>query len=70
MWQSLSYGICNKSSYCMAACPAGKDNIGHYLSDKKKYTKRIIKPLQKNNESVFVLPESDALNYVKKKIST
>jgi len=21
MWQSLSYGICNKSSYCMAVCP-------------------------------------------------
>jgi len=20
MWQSLSYGICNKSSYCMAVC--------------------------------------------------
>jgi hypothetical protein len=21
VWQSLSYGICNKSSYCMAVCP-------------------------------------------------
>ena len=35
MWQSLSYGICNKSSYCMAACPAGKNNIGEFLTDKK-----------------------------------
>ena len=67
MWQSLTYGICNKSSYCMAACPAGKENIGMYLSDKKGYKTRIIKPLQKNTETVFVLPESDALNYVSKK---
>lgn len=67
MWQSLSYGICNKSSYCMAACPAGKENIGRYLSNKKEYKTRIIKPLQENNETVFVLPESDALNYVSKK---
>lgn len=67
MWQSLSYGICNKSSYCMAACPAGKENIGQFLSDKKGYKKSVIKPLQKNNETIFVLPKSDALSYVKKK---
>ena len=47
--------------------PAGKENIGMYLSDKKGYKTRIIKPLQKNTETVFVLPESDALNYVSKK---
>lgn len=67
MWQSLSYGICNKSSYCMAACPAGKKNIAQYLSDKKEYKKNIITPLQKNNETIFVLPGSDALDYVTKK---
>ena len=67
MWQSLSYGICNKSSYCMAACPAGKKNIGQYLSDKKEYRKSIIKPLQENNETIFVIPRSDALEYVAKK---
>ncbi len=67
MWQSLSYGICNKSSYCMAACPAGKDNIGQFLSDKKGYIKKVIRPLQENNETIFVIPESDAQAYVKKK---
>ena len=67
MWQSLSYGICNKSSYCMAACPAGKENIGQYLSDKKEYRKSVIKPLQENNETIFVIPGSDALAYVEKK---
>ena len=67
MWQSLSYGICNKSSYCMAACPAGKDNIGQYLSDRKGYSERVIRPLQNNTETVFVLPKSDAVDYVTKK---
>jgi len=67
MWQSLSYGICNKSSYCMAACPAGKENIGQFLSDKKGYVKKVIKPLQDNNETIFVIPGSDAENHVKKK---
>jgi epoxyqueuosine reductase QueG len=67
MWQSLSYGICNKSSYCMAVCPAGKENIGQYLSDKKEYRESVIKPLQENNETIFVIPGSDALECVTKK---
>ena len=67
MYQSLSYGICNKSSYCMAVCPAGKDNIGQFLSDKKTYIKNVVKPLQENNETIYVIPESDAQVYVKKK---
>lgn len=67
MWQSLSYGICNKSSYCMAVCPAGKENIGEYLKDKKGYVTGVVTPLQENTETVFVLPESDALDYVIRK---
>ncbi len=67
MWQSLSYGICNKSSYCMAVCPAGKDNIGQFLSDKKAYIKNVVKPLQENNETIYVIPESDAKTHVEKK---
>ena len=69
MWQSLSYGICNKSSYCMAVCPAGKENIGLYLTDKKGYMARTVKPLQENNETIFVLSESDAFDYVTRKYS-
>jgi ferredoxin len=67
MWQSLNYGICNKSSYCMAVCPAGKDNIGQFLSDKKTYFENVVKPLQENTETIYVIPESDAQVYVKKK---
>ena len=67
MWQSLSYGICNKSSYCMAVCPAGDDNIGPYLTDRKAYLQDIVKPLQNNEETVFVVPGSDAEAHVAKR---
>ena len=64
MWQSLSYGICNKSSYCMAVCPAGDAYIGPYLTDRKGYLKQVVKPLQDKNEMVFVVPGSDAEAHV------
>ena len=67
MWQSLSYGICNKSSYCVAACPAGKENIGDYLSDKKGYRTKVLDPLKNKTETIFVLPDSDAMDHVAKK---
>jgi len=67
MWQSLSYGICNKSSYCMAVCPAGKDNIGQYLTNRKEYLNQVVKPLQQKTETVYVLPGSDAQRHVSKK---
>jgi len=60
MWQSLSYGICNKSSYCLAVCPAGEDCIGFYLADRKRYMRQVVKPLQSKIESVYVIPGSDS----------
>ena len=65
MWQSLFSGVCNKSSYCLAVCPAGEDMIGEYLEDRKGYGKRVLKPLQDNDEPVYVLPGSDGLEYVR-----
>ena len=67
MWQSLSYGICNKSSYCMAVCPAGDHYIEPYLNDRKKYLKQVVKPLQAKQEMVFVVPGSDAEAHVTKR---
>lgn len=67
MWQSLSYGICNKSSYCMAVCPAGDAYIGPYLSDRKHYLKQVVKRLQDKKEMVFVVPRSDAEAHVSKR---
>ena len=67
MWQSLSYGICNKSSYCMAVCPAGEDVIGPFLDDRKHFLAQVLKPLQDKVETIYVVPGSDAESHVEKK---
>ena len=66
-WQSLAYGPCYKSVYCMAVCPAGDDVISEYLDDKKKFMETVVKPLQQKTENVYVLPGSDAESHVLKK---
>jgi len=64
MWQSLSYGANYKSAYCMAVCPAGEDVIAPFLTDRPEYLKDVVKPLQQKEEIVYVLPNSDAEDYV------
>ena len=67
MWQGLSYGVCNQSSYCMAVCPAGTENIGRYLEDRKAYNESVVKPLQQRQENVYVVADSPAEAYVSRK---
>ena len=67
MWQSLSYGICNKSSYCMAVCPAGEDVIGPFLENRKQYLNDVVKPFQDKEETIYVVPGSDAETYTSKR---
>ncbi len=64
MWQSLAYGPCYKSVYCMAVCPAGDEVIPQYLDDKKAFVDAVVKPLQQKTETVYVLPGSDAEAHV------
>ncbi|NIR52415.1 4Fe-4S ferredoxin [candidate division KSB1 bacterium] len=64
MWQSLSYGANYKAAYCMAVCPAGEDVIGPYLSDKSQHLQHIVKPFQIKDETVYVVPNSDAETHV------
>jgi len=64
MWQSLSYGANYKSAYCMAVCPAGEHVIAPFLIDRPEYLKDVVKPLQQKEEIVYVLPNSDAEDYV------
>jgi epoxyqueuosine reductase QueG len=66
MWQSLSFGPNYKAAYCMAVCPAGDDVIGQYLADKKEFLSEVVKPLQKKEETIYVVPKSDAEEYVLK----
>jgi Fe-S-cluster-containing hydrogenase component 2 len=64
MWQSLSFGANYKSAYCLAACPAGEDVIGPFLTDRKEFLKEVVKPLQDKVETIYVVPGSDAEGYV------
>ena len=48
----------------MAVCPAGDEYIGPYLTDRKRYLKQVVKPLQDKQELVFVVPGSDAEAHV------
>lgn len=60
VWQSLGFGPNYKAAYCMAVCPAGEDVIGAYRASKKQFTEEVLRPLQKKEESLYVLKGSDA----------
>lgn len=64
MWQSLSFGANYKSAYCMGVCPAGDDVIAPFLTDRPQYLKDVVRPLQDKEETVYVVPGSDAEEYV------
>ena len=67
MWQSLSFGANYKSAYCMAACPAGEDVIGQFLTDKAGFVRDVVKPLQDKIEPVYVVAGTDAEAHVAKR---
>lgn len=59
MWQGMTCGISNKCSYCVAVCPAGDENIGDFIDNRKNYVNNVVKPLQVRKERVYVLSRSD-----------
>lgn len=63
-WQSLSYGPNYNAAYCLAVCPAGHDVIGPYLADRKRHVADVLEPLTRRTEPVYVVPGSDAADYV------
>jgi NAD-dependent dihydropyrimidine dehydrogenase PreA subunit len=67
MWQGLSFGANYKAAYCMAVCPAGEDVIGPFLTDRKSYLQDVVKPLQEKEETVYVVPGSDAEEHVSRR---
>jgi Fe-S-cluster-containing hydrogenase component 2 len=64
MWQSLSFGANYKAAYCLAVCPAGEEVIGPYLTDKPKHLRKVVRPLQEKEETVYVVPGSDVEAHV------
>jgi ferredoxin len=67
MWQSLATGPNYKAAYCMAVCPAGEDVIAPFLADRPGFLKEVVRPLQEKEEPVYVVPDSDAEHYVRKR---
>ncbi|WP_406032314.1 SCP2 sterol-binding domain-containing protein [Nocardioides sp. NBC_00163] len=66
MWQSLSFGANYKAAYCMSVCPAGEDVLGRWLDDRKAHVDTVVRPLVDKEETVYVIPDSDAENHVAK----
>lgn len=64
MWQSLSFGPNYKAAYCLSVCPAGEDVIGPYLTDKADFLKEVVRPLTEKEETIYVVPGSDAEEHV------
>jgi len=64
LWQSLSFGPNYKAAYCLAVCPAGEEVIPPFLENQAGWLARIVKPLQEKQETVYVIPQSDAEEYV------
>jgi ferredoxin len=67
LWQSLSFGANSKAAYCLAVCPAGDDVVAPFRLNRKMFTADIVKPLQAKEETVYVVPGSDAEAYVVKR---
>lgn len=67
MWQSLSFGANYKAAYCLSVCPAGEEVIAPFLNDRKEFLNGVLKPLQDKVETVYVVPGSDAEDYVRRR---
>src|SRR4029077_3473790 len=64
MWQSLSFGANYKAAYYLSVCPAGEEVIGPFLTDKAAHFREVVRPLQEKQETVYVVPGSDAEEHV------
>jgi Fe-S-cluster-containing hydrogenase component 2 len=69
MWQSLSFGANYKAAYCLAVCPAGEDVIAPYLRNPKLHIEEVVKPLQRKQETVYVVAGSDAEAHVARRFA-
>ncbi|KAA0094132.1 4Fe-4S ferredoxin [Mycolicibacterium sp. P1-18] len=67
VWQSLSFGANYKAAYCMSVCPAGDDVIGAWLDSPKTHLAEVVRPLQRKQETVYVIKGSDAEDYVNRR---
>ncbi len=67
MWQNLAIGSQTRCDRCMAVCPAGGIAIGSYVEDRKGYINDVVKPFTDKEETIYVVPDSDAHHHVAKR---
>jgi ferredoxin len=67
MWQSLAFGPNYKAAYCLAVCPAGEDVIAPFLTDRARYLEDTVRPLTGKEETIYVIPGSDAEEHVRRR---
>jgi ferredoxin len=67
MWQNLSIASQTRCDRCMAVCPAGRQPIGEYLTDRAGYAERTVKKMRDKPETVYVVAGSDAESHVTSK---
>ncbi|MET8846342.1 4Fe-4S binding protein [Amycolatopsis sp. NPDC004625] len=67
LWQSMASPPGYKSGYCLAVCPAGEDVLGPYLADRKGFLDTVLRPLQDKRETLYVLPDSRAGEYARRR---
>ncbi len=63
----MAFGANYKAAYCLSACPAGEDVIGPFQTDRKGFLNEVVKPLQEKEETIYVVPGSDAEEFVKRR---
>src|SRR3954453_10177952 len=66
-WQSLAFGPNYKAAYCLSVCPAGEDVIGPFREDRRGFLNEVVKPLQQKEETIYVVPQSDADDHVRRR---
>jgi len=66
-WQSLAFGPNYKAAYCPSVCPAGEDVVGPFRADRRGFLNEVVKPLQEKEETVYVVPKSDAEDHVRRR---
>ncbi len=64
MWQNLSICPQTRCDRCMAVCPAGRDAIGDFVSDRKTFVQHVVKPFKALQEEVYVVQGSDGEEHV------
>lgn len=64
VWQGLAFSPQYEAAYCVSVCPAGEDVIGPCLDDRRAHLDDVVKPLQDEVETVYVVAGGDPEDFV------